>query len=281
MNYPILTPIPVHYRRALIFDVETTGLIPKPNPANATPARLDACPYITQLSFVVYHFTTNRVMESYDAYIAVPEEIPIVERITEITGVTRELIREKGVPILDALMALYEACMKCDVIIAHNIEFDSNMVTIEIARNAELIAQAGINMKPLHMLFTPEFNANYEMDMYCTMKASIDLCSIMTEYPAHIEFGPQTLAQTNFPKPAPKPRVYKKFPKLSELHQTLFGSIPENLHNSLIDVLVCLRCFLKIRCCINMTDMVFDRMLRNVVKSATTKKDSKLVADAV
>ena len=275
MNYPILTPIPAHYRRALIFDVETTGLIPKPNPANATPARLDACPHILQLSFVIYHFTTNRVLESYDAYIAVSEEIPIVERITEITGITREMVREKGIPIVDALRALYDAYLKCDVVIAHNIEFDSNMIAIEVARNAESIAQTGINMKPL---FTPEFNTNYEIDMYCTMKASIDLCSIMTEYPAHIEFGPQTLAQTISPKAAPKPRVYKKFPKLSELHQTLFGSIPENLHNSLIDVLVCLRCFLKIRCCISMPDMVFDRMLRNVVKSATVKKDSKLVA---
>jgi DNA polymerase III epsilon subunit-like protein len=208
-------------------------------------------------------------VESYDAYIAVPEEIPIVERITEITGITREIVREKGVPILGVLRAFYDAYLKCDVVIAHNIEFDSNMIAIEIARNAELIAQYGHPITEMRSLFTPEFNTKYEIDLYCTMKATIDLCSIMTEYTAPLEIGPQPLV----PKAAPKPRVYKKFPKLSELHQTLFGSIPENLHNSLIDVLVCLRCFLKIRCCISVPDTMFDRMLRNVVKS-TTKKDS-------
>jgi DNA polymerase-3 subunit epsilon len=254
MNYPILTPIPVHYRRALIFDVETTGLIPRPNPANDTPPRLDECPYILQLSFVVYQFSTNRILESHDAYISIPEEIPIVERITEITGITREIIREKGTPIVDSLRAFYEAYSKCDIVIAHNIEFDSGMIAIEIARNAEFL-----DTKIATPLFTPESG----VDLYCTMKATIELCSIMTEYSSKTGTG--------------KPRIYKKFPKLSELHERLFGSIPENLHNSLIDVLVCLRCFLKIRCCINMTDTMFDRMLRNVVKNLQKEKDSKLV----
>ena len=37
--------------------------------------------------------------------------------------------------------------------------------------------------------------------------------------------------------------LYQKPPKLVELHQELFHSTPNNLHNSLIDVLVCFRCF--------------------------------------
>ena len=39
--------------------------------------------------------------------------------------------------------------------------------------------------------------------------------------------------------------TYQKPPKLIELHEELFNTIPGNLHNSLIDVLVCFRCFHK------------------------------------
>ena len=35
---------------------------------------------------------------------------------------------------------------------------------------------------------------------------------------------------------------YKKPPKLMELHQELFETVPNNLHNSMIDVFVTFRC---------------------------------------
>ena len=38
-------------------------------------------------------------------------------------------------------------------------------------------------------------------------------------------------------------RKYKKFPKLMETHKTLVKTVPNNLHNSLIDIYVCFRCF--------------------------------------
>ena len=37
--------------------------------------------------------------------------------------------------------------------------------------------------------------------------------------------------------------VYKKFPTLAELHVKLFGIGPSNLHNSFVDILICMRCF--------------------------------------
>jgi len=258
-DFPILTPIPVHYHRVMVFDVETTGLIQKPNPANATPPRLNECPYVIQLSYAVYNLRQNRVEEVFDAYIAIPEEVPIIDRITEITGITREIIREKGQPIGPVLRRFYEAFMKCDCVVAHNLEFDRSMLEIEVAR----VDRAEIAEEMLTM-WTPEFMEKYNIDLYCTMRASIDLCNIMTTTQprmiasvSHDENGFPVVVQ----KPASVPRTYKKFPKLSELHQTLFGSVPENLHNSLIDVMVCLRCFLKIRCCFEMSEMVFTRLM--------------------
>jgi len=50
----------------------------------------------------------------------------------------------------------------------------------------------------------------------------------------------------------------KKFPRLNELYGKLFDVAPPNdLHNSIIDVLVCLRCFLKVRGAKEMTEDEF------------------------
>jgi hypothetical protein len=37
-----------------------------------------------------------------------------------------------------------------------------------------------------------------------------------------------------------------KWPKLSELHQCLFGYVPDGLHDSMVDVEVCLKCYLQL-----------------------------------
>ena len=59
------------------------------------------------------------------------------------------------------------------------------------------------------------------------MKKSIELCNII-KYNAT---GKQ----------------YLKYPKLSELHKKLFDYEPNHLHNSYNDVLVTLRCFMKLK----------------------------------
>jgi hypothetical protein len=54
----------------------------------------------------------------------------------------------------------------------------------------------------------------------------------------------------------------KKFPRLNELYSKLFDdALPENLHNSIIDVLVCLRCFLKVRGAKEMTEQDFNQLI--------------------
>ena len=62
-------------------------------------------------------------------------------------------------------------------------------------------------------------------DTFCTMKNSIDLCHIEKEF----ENGDK----------------YLKYPSLSELHNHLFDRVPQNTHNALIDILICMRCFCK------------------------------------
>lgn len=62
-------------------------------------------------------------------------------------------------------------------------------------------------------------------DTFCTMKNSIELCHIEKEF-----------------KNGDK---YLKYPTLSELHNHLFDRVPQNTHNALIDILICMRCFCK------------------------------------
>jgi hypothetical protein len=64
---------------------------------------------------------------------------------------------------------------------------------------------------------------NLKEKLYCTMKTTIAFCNI------------QMMSKTG--------RSFAKFPKLSELHEKLFGVAPKKLHNSLNDVVVCLRCY--------------------------------------
>lgn len=61
---------------------------------------------------------------------------------------------------------------------------------------------------------------NPRKEFYCTMKRSIHVCNLLNTTTGRL-----------------------KYPKLSELHETLFGYTPKNLHNSLVDVMVCFRCY--------------------------------------
>ena len=75
-------------------------------------------------------------------------------------------------------------------------------------------------------------------DTYCTMKNSVELCKIQRFWP--------------------NGDMYFKYPTISELHDELFKKIPKNTHNALIDILICMRCFVKIElrkdiCAINRT----------------------------
>lgn len=206
----------------LIFDTETTGLIPK----HTVP--IDEQPYVLQLSYIVYDVDTNRVIKIADFIIRPPDHVVIQPLITEITGITREICDSQGVPIDVALRAFNEDYERCDLIVAHNIEFDSEMIRIEVMRNSDL----GTTGCPLIKTMFPLDNSK---PTYCTMIHGRGLCNI------------QRIAASG--------RTWIKPPRLEELYERLFGEKPTNLHNALVDTYVCLRCFVKMR---------FDRDLTTV-----------------
>lgn len=193
----------INFNRILVFDVETTGLLPKDNrePEN--------CPYITQLSYIVWDLELKTAVEMYDTYINVPSEVEIKPIITELTGVTRLLLDTRGIAIQDALLRFCRAYADAAVAVAHNLQFDRDMILIEMRRN-------GIQF--------PIFTNQLPTSTFCTMRATTIYCDLWMEMKNGVRL--------------------RKWPKLLELYQKLFNETPENLHNSMMDTAVALRCYL-------------------------------------
>jgi len=224
--------------RILVFDVETTGLLPKPDISGNIPT-LSQYPFIIQFSFLVYNTILKKIEKSYDYYINIPSTIEISEEITNLTGISREICDEKGVPIVYAIERFYNEYINCGTIVAHNMDFDKTMVKVELQRNKEKINE----VVPYCMnIFNPLYEENNHIRTYCTMRSGIKLCNIMV---------------TN-----EKGKTYSKWPRLSELYFHLFKETPNGFHNSMVDVLVCLRCYLKMRNNIDMNNDHFQKLLR-------------------
>lgn len=205
--------------RVLVFDTETNGLLPKRDNITRLPD-IREYPYILQLSFVIYNIETSVIEQTYNNYIKVSDDVIISAKITELTGITKEMCVTKGVPITNALYDFYHAYMSVDRIVAHNISFDKNMIELEIFRNRGHLR----TIPESHFLFNDTFNRIHNTDVYCSMLQTKRFCNIMMNG----RYGP-----------------YQKAPKLSELHDKLFGFTPDNLHDALVDTITCLKCYLK------------------------------------
>jgi len=223
MNTIIAAPQRKRYQ--LVFDVETTGLLPKPSRVGKPPS-IDEYPYITQLSFVLYDIAEKKILQTFDSYVQLPTNITISEEVTRITGITKEKC-QGGRAIVEALLEFYKAYSICDGIVAHNLEFDEKLISIEIERNVESI----VAVEPRCLsLFRDVFEELKGIERYCTMKKGSALCNILVE-------------------PTQDGKVARvKWPKLCELYVKLFQEpAPEGLHNAMVDVTTCLKCYLKMR----------------------------------
>lgn len=202
--------------KVLIFDTETTGL---PETKIISQDTLDKWPHIVQFSFIIFDTKKNDILEIKDFIVKIPKDVNISEQSTAIHGITNEISR-KGIIINDILREFFDKLKNVDMLVGHNIDFDLNMIYVELLRIIYYQENISSYKFDLHLL------KNFK-NIYCTMQESIDLCNIqMTS-----KLG----------------KEYKKFPKLSELHEKLFGIIPKNLHNSLVDILITLRCFMKLK----------------------------------
>jgi hypothetical protein len=192
---------------------------------------------------------------------------------------------EQGKPILDILCDFYEAYMWCDELVAHNMYFDENMILLELERNYDMVLEKA---PYCFRLFSSIYEKMNNINRYCTMRKGTMICNIRPlknsngtpfkfstgNSTDNLEQAPHRDAVSNLrwyktdvvrrdksPSSSstedtedPRKKTFCKWPKLTELYSVLFPEevIPENMHNAMVDVMACLRCYLKMRHRINM-----------------------------
>jgi DNA polymerase III alpha subunit (gram-positive type) len=154
-------------------------------------------------------------------------KIPDHVEIPEIVQKLTGITREKcngGMEIGEALTKFYQMYLKCDAIAAHNMWFDSKMIRVECMRN---------RFHEMRDIFYENVSTK---PISCTMMKGMEFCSL------------------------------NRFVKLSVLYELLFKEDANQfeLHNSLIDTMVCLRCYLKIFCDKEISNEKFASMITAV-----------------
>ena len=209
--------------RVLVFDTETTGL---PGSRIINPDTLKLWPHIVQFSYVIYDTELNDIVKSSDDIVRVKDEITISEESSKLHGITNEISSIKGISVDLVLNDFFDNLINVDLLVGHNVSFDVNMVKVELLRLIYEISSSVSKSEIKKYKYNLHLLTNYK-NIYCTMQESIVFCGIK----ANDKSG----------------KEYNKFPKLLELHQKLFESIPNNLHNSFNDILVTLRCYMKLK----------------------------------
>jgi len=213
--------------KLLIFDTETTGLINRKYKPACNNVHLQ--PHIVQLSYLIIDDNTLEVIKVIDKIIKMPENVNIPPESAKIHGITNTKSKEEGVSIKEVIADLLIDIEKVDMVICHNAEFDLLMLKIEITRMLKNTNVLTVFKKvsPYELdLTTPIENSLDDVinikRLFCTMKATVDLCAIQRENSRG---------------------SYFKYPTLSELHEKMFTVKPKDLHNSLNDILITVRCF--------------------------------------
>ena len=119
----------------LILDLETNGL---PNTYKLDYKNTDIWPRIIQFSWGIYDKNSNKL--SFSDYLIKPDKFLINKSIHNITN---KLANKKGV-ILEKVIEKFEKNLdkfSCKIIVAHNINFDINVIFAELFRlnNFQLI----------------------------------------------------------------------------------------------------------------------------------------------
>ena len=183
-------------------------------------------PHMLQLSYILYETDNYTIIKSSNKYI---KNVTNNEDSFKINKISQTMI-DNGNDIKSVLLDFINTIKLCDMIVAHNYKFDKRIIMAECARH-NLFYKLNFNIK----------NKKY----YCTMLETIEICKIPSMY---------------------NNNSYK-YPKLIELHEKLFNEpINQNLHNSFVDSIFTLKCFIKL---IYNTDILsvtneFNYLLENV-----------------
>lgn len=116
-------------RKVLFFDTETTGL---PQFYNAPITQVNNWPRLVQLAFI--EFYENGTLAAKHNYIIKPEGFSIPREATLIHRITNEQAQTEGYDLTQVLDIFADAITESSILIAHNFDFDRNIVGAEFVR---------------------------------------------------------------------------------------------------------------------------------------------------
>lgn len=143
----------------LFFDTETTGL-PKNYKAPATD--VENWPRIVELSWTVCTDNGIPVNGKQRTFIIRPEGFEIPEAAAAIHGISQERAMAEGVELSAALQAFMDDVADCERLVAHNLNYDLNVISCELFRvfGETLLGKEAV----------------------CTMKAATEFCAIPSKW---------------------------------------------------------------------------------------------------
>lgn len=188
----------------LFFDTETNGLA-KPG----LPTGHEDQPHCVQLAAIL---TDDEGQEEACVNVIIrPDGWTVPERAVAVHGITTEKAARYGIREQVASVLFYDLTSRADLLVAHNIQFDRQIV-------ATMYARAKRSEWKL-----PEAQ-------FCTMEAAAPL--------------------VNLP-PTPRMReagiIKPKAPKLEECIQHFYGETLEGAHDALVDVRACARIYFEMK----------------------------------
>lgn len=154
----------------LFLDTETTGL---PIRWSAPATDLQNWPRLVQLAWILFD-KDGAELEARDMIVK-PEGFAIPKSASEIHGITTERAASEGVLIIQALDEFLSIVAKSQVLIAHNMSFDENILLAELIRANKRDRLAGISK-------------------ICTKEGSTDYCRI----PGNFGYKWPTLHELHF-----------------------------------------------------------------------------------
>lgn len=188
----------------LFFDTETTGFI-KPD----LPTGHEDQPHCVQLAAIMTDDLGNE--EVCVNVIIRPDGWAVPERAAAIHGITTEKAARYGIREQVASVIFYDLTCRADLLVAHNIQFDRQVVATMFER-------------------TKRAEWKLPEAQFCTMEAATPVVNL-----------PPTprMRAAGFNKP--------KAPKLEECIQHFYGETLEGAHDALVDVRACARIYFEMK----------------------------------
>ena len=182
----------------LFFDVETTGLPPRGTRPSEFQ-RFDGC-RVVSIAWVLRDKGTIYSQKYAVSDPGIDDETIGAESIH---GISREIVDKYGSPVENVIHEFMDDVRKSDLIVAHNMDFDQNVVASELFR----------------MGCKKDADDLLGHNALCTMKSTTNLVKAKNKYGSN------------------------KWPRLEELYKFLFGSSFENAHHAMCDVDALVRCY--------------------------------------